>query len=51
MGIGQGEPVAGLCRAQGFTVTAVVNDYAGIDRMVFAARPDSSKAEWVKKLL
>ena len=51
VGIGQGEPVAGLCRAQGFTVTAVVNDYAGIDRMVFAARPDSSKAEWVKKLL
>ena len=51
VGIGQGESVAGLCRAQGFTVTAVVNDYAGIDRMVFAARPDSSKAEWVKKLL
>ena len=51
LGIGQGEPVAGLCREQGFTVTAVVNDYAGIDRMVFAARPGSSKAEWVKKLL
>ena len=50
VGIGQGEAVAVLCREQGFTVTAVVNDYAGIDRMVFAARPGSPKAEWVKKL-
>ena len=50
VGIGQGEAVAALCREQGFAVTAVVNDYAGIDRMVFAARPGSSKAEWVKKL-
>ena len=50
VGIGQGEAVAALCREQGFAVTAVVNDYAGIDRMVFAARPGSPKAEWVKKL-
>ncbi len=50
VGIGQGEAVAVLCKEQGFTVTAVVNDYAGIDRMVFAARPGSSKAEWVKNL-
>ena len=50
VGIDQGEAVAALCREQGFTVTAVVNDYAGIDRMVFAARPGSPKAEWVKKL-
>ena len=49
-GIGQGEAVAALCREQGFTVTAVVNDYAGIDRMVFAARPDSARAVWVKTL-
>jgi len=50
VGIGQGKTVAALCRGQGFAVTAVVNDYAGIDRMVFAARPGSPKAEWVKKL-
>ena len=50
VGIGQGEAVAALCREQGFTVTAVVNDYAGIDRMVFAARPDSTRAVWVKTL-
>lgn len=50
VGIGQGEAVAAMCREQGFAVTAVVNDYAGIDRMVFAARPGSPKAEWVKKL-
>ena len=50
VGIGQGETVAALCREQGFTVTAVVNDYAGIDRMVFAARPGNPKAKWVKKL-
>ena len=50
VGIGQGEAVAALCREQGFAVTAVVNDYAGIDRMVFATRPGSPKAEWVKKL-
>jgi release factor glutamine methyltransferase len=31
-------------------VTAVVNDYAGIDRMVFAAREDSARAGWVKTL-
>ena len=50
VGIGQGEAVAALCREQGFTVTAVVKDYAGIDRMVFAARPDSARANWVKEL-
>ena len=50
VGIGQGEAVAALCREQGFTVTAVVNDYAGIDRMVFAARQGSGKAAWVMKL-
>ena len=50
VGIGQGEAVAALCREQGFTVTAVVNDYAGIDRMVFAARQNSVRAGWVKQL-
>ena len=49
VGIGQGEAVAALCREQGFTVTAVVKDYAGIDRMVFAVRPDSAKAGWVRQ--
>ena len=50
VGIGQGEAVAGLCKAQGFSETAVVKDYAGIDRMVFATRPDSARAGWVKNL-
>ena len=50
VGTGQGEAVAALCREQGFTVTAVMNDYAGIDRMVFAAKPDSGRAGWVKEL-
>ena len=50
VGIGQGEAVAALCREQGFSVTAIVNDYAGIDRMVFAAKPDSDRAGWVKEL-
>ena len=50
VGMGQGEAVAALCCEQGFTVTAVVKDYAGIGRMVFAARPDSIKAEWVMTL-
>ena len=50
VGIGQGKAVADLCAAAGLTVTAVVEDYAGIDRMVFAARPGSAKAEWVKTL-
>ncbi|MBQ9571969.1 MAG: peptide chain release factor N(5)-glutamine methyltransferase [Acidaminococcaceae bacterium] len=50
VGIGQGEAVASQCKAQGFTVTAVVKDYAGIDRMVFSTRPDSARAGWVKNL-
>ena len=50
VGIGQGEAVAALCREQGFSVTAVLKDYAGIDRMVFATRPGSAKADWVKNL-
>ena len=50
VGIGQGEAVAALCGEQGFSVTVVVNDYAGIDRMVFAAREDSARAGWVKTL-
>ena len=50
VGTGQGEAVAVLCREQGFTVTAVRNDYAGIDRMVFAAKPDSGRAGWIKSV-
>jgi release factor glutamine methyltransferase len=50
VGIGQGDAVAALCREQGFSVTAVVNDYAGIDRMVFATREGSARAGWVKTL-
>ena len=50
VGIGQGEAVAALCREQGFSMTAVVKDYAGVDRMVFAVRPDSARAGWVQAL-
>ena len=50
VGIGQGEAVAALCREQGLSVTAVVKDYAGIDRMVFSTRPGSARAGWVKNL-
>jgi len=44
VGIGQGEQVADLCRAQGLTITAVRNDYANIDRMVFATKEGSKYA-------
>ena len=44
IGIGQGKQVAKMCREQGLTITAVRNDYANIDRMVFATKEGSKYA-------
>ncbi|MFA7067557.1 MAG: peptide chain release factor N(5)-glutamine methyltransferase [Acidaminococcaceae bacterium] len=41
VGIGQGEQVAALCKAQNLIITAVCNDYANINRMVFATKEGS----------
>lgn len=41
IGIGQAEDVVRLCREQGLAVTAVLKDYAGIERMIFASKEGS----------
>lgn len=38
VGIHQAQEVCALCREAGLTATAVRNDYAAIERMVFATR-------------
>lgn len=43
IGIGQAAAVTAMCRAAGFTATAVRRDYAGIERMVFSLRGGSEK--------
>lgn len=45
IGIGQSEAVAALCRENGFGAVAVGKDYAGIDRMVFAAKEGGKYAD------
>ena len=50
IGINQGETVAALCRQAGFAVTAVRHDYAGIDRMVFAAKEGTTYADALLEL-
>ena len=50
IGINQGEAVAALCRQAGFAVTAVRHDYAGIDRMVFAAKEGTTYADALLEL-
>ncbi|MGI6262819.1 MAG: N5-glutamine methyltransferase family protein [Succiniclasticum sp.] len=50
VGIGEGRAVASFCRRVGLTETAVCLDFAGIDRMVFAARPESRYASAVANL-
>ena len=50
IGINQGEDVAALCRQTGFAVTAVRHDYAGIDRMVFAAKEGTTYADALLEL-
>jgi release factor glutamine methyltransferase len=44
VGIGQGRQVAKLCHEQGLAITSVLNDYANIDRMVFATKEGSKYA-------
>ncbi|HCJ90927.1 MAG TPA: peptide chain release factor N(5)-glutamine methyltransferase, partial [Acidaminococcaceae bacterium] len=50
VGIGEGRAVASLCARAGLAETAVCLDFAGIDRMVFAARPRSRYAAAVAAL-
>lgn len=50
IGINQGKAVADLCRSHGFRVTAVRHDYAGIERMVFAAKEGISYADAILEL-
>ncbi|NLH46855.1 MAG: peptide chain release factor N(5)-glutamine methyltransferase, partial [Acholeplasmataceae bacterium] len=45
IGIHQSDAVTQLCREQGFSVTAVRKDYAGIERMIFAAKEGSVYAD------
>ena len=50
IGIHQGAPVADLCRQAGFGVVAVRRDYAGIERMVFAAKEGTTYADALLEL-
>ena len=50
VGIGQGAQVEALCQAQGLIITAVCNDYANIDRMVFATKEGSKYANEILAL-
>lgn len=43
IGIHQAEAVQQLCREAGFSQTAVRKDYAGIERMVFAMKPEGDE--------
>ena len=45
IGIYQGEAVAELCRQAGFGAVAIRKDYAGIERMVFAAKEGGKYAD------
>ncbi len=50
IGIHQGEAVAALCRQAGFGIVAVRRDYAGIERMVFAAKEGTTYADTLLEL-
>ncbi|MEG0797210.1 MAG: peptide chain release factor N(5)-glutamine methyltransferase [Acidaminococcaceae bacterium] len=50
VGIYQAQVVAELCRQQGFAVTAISKDYAGIERMVFATKEGTCYADAVMAL-
>lgn len=50
VGIHQGEMVAELCRTAGFGATAIRKDYAGIDRMVFAAKEGGKYADLLPQI-
>ena len=45
IGIYQGEAVAEMCKAVGFGAVAIRKDYAGIERMVFAAKEGGKYAD------
>ncbi len=45
IGAEQGAAVTALCRSAGFSQVAVGQDYAGLDRLVLAARKDSPYAD------
>ena len=45
IGIYQGEAVAEMCKAAGFGAVAIRKDYAGIERMVFAAKEGGKYAD------
>lgn len=45
IGIHQGEAVAEMCRKAGFGAVAIRKDYAGIERMVFAAKEGGKYAD------
>lgn len=45
IGIGQSEAVCAMCRENGLGAVAVRRDYAGIDRMVFAAKEGGRYAD------
>lgn len=47
VGIAEAQAVATLCHEQGFTITAIRKDYAGIERMVFATKEGSGYADAV----
>lgn len=50
VGIHQGEAVAELCRQAGFGATAIRKDYAGINRMVFAAKEGGKYADLLPQI-
>ena len=50
IGIGQGEQVAELCRAAGFSITTIGKDYGHIDRMVFATKEETDYANEIMAL-
>lgn len=50
IGINQGDAVAGLCHSAGFGCVAVRRDYAGIERMVFAAKEGTDYADALLEL-
>lgn len=51
VGINQAQQVAELCRQAGFQATAVREDYAGIERMVFAVKEEGDGSKYADLLL
>ena len=50
IGMDQGKAVEDLCKEKGFAVTAVLKDYAGLDRMVFASKEGAKYADEIVAL-